>query len=382
MKQALIFGAGGIGRGFVGHLLHRSGFALHFVDADEHVVNRLNRDRAYDIAVAGNAASESIPVASAHHTSELAVVSTLGAVTDVLFSCVGARNVESAAATIADALRDRSQPLNWFVCENTLEPATRIREVVHERSSAACDFIDRGSLGIVETIVLRTAMTTPPDTRPDEPLLVRVSDWWTLPADADAIVDPLPPIEGLSPRSSFANELRRKIFTFNGLNGPIAYVGYARGHRLLHEASNAPRMQQLIREVMAESAHGLVQECGFDSEEHAEFQALALEKYRDPDLEDTLERNARDSLRKLGSQERLVGPAELCFKHGLLPVGYARAIAAALDYSGSSDTGTQRLQRLLATQGVETVLETVCGLVNDSPLRREIAAAWREKTYL
>ncbi|MGI6570977.1 MAG: hypothetical protein ACOX27_08070 [Caldicoprobacterales bacterium] len=54
MKKALIFGAGNIGRGFIGQLLHQSGYEVVFLDINEAVIKRLNRDRCYPIHLVSN----------------------------------------------------------------------------------------------------------------------------------------------------------------------------------------------------------------------------------------------------------------------------------------------------------------------------------------
>ena len=54
MKQAIHFGGGNIGRGFIGELLVRSGYEVTFVDVAEALVDEINARRSYDIEVVGN----------------------------------------------------------------------------------------------------------------------------------------------------------------------------------------------------------------------------------------------------------------------------------------------------------------------------------------
>jgi len=54
MKQAIHFGGGNIGRGFIGELLVRSGYEVTFVDVAEALVDEINKRRSYDIEVVGN----------------------------------------------------------------------------------------------------------------------------------------------------------------------------------------------------------------------------------------------------------------------------------------------------------------------------------------
>ena len=51
MMQAVHFGAGNIGKGFIGDLLHDSGFYITFVEVNDAVVQSINRTNSYDIYV-------------------------------------------------------------------------------------------------------------------------------------------------------------------------------------------------------------------------------------------------------------------------------------------------------------------------------------------
>ncbi|HPP75292.1 MAG TPA: mannitol-1-phosphate 5-dehydrogenase, partial [Armatimonadota bacterium] len=52
MKKAVQFGAGNIGRGFIGQLFHESGYEVVFVDVVPDVVRLLNEQRCYTLRIA------------------------------------------------------------------------------------------------------------------------------------------------------------------------------------------------------------------------------------------------------------------------------------------------------------------------------------------
>ncbi|HEX2534729.1 MAG TPA: 3-hydroxyacyl-CoA dehydrogenase NAD-binding domain-containing protein, partial [Chitinophagaceae bacterium] len=67
-KEVLIIGAGKIGRGFIAHLFHRSGYAVWLVDASAELVDRLNREKRYRVDLAGEDGdvTEYLPLAGAY----------------------------------------------------------------------------------------------------------------------------------------------------------------------------------------------------------------------------------------------------------------------------------------------------------------------------
>ena len=51
MKKAIQFGAGNIGRGFIGAVLEKAGYHVVFADVNEQIVDRINRDKGYTVQI-------------------------------------------------------------------------------------------------------------------------------------------------------------------------------------------------------------------------------------------------------------------------------------------------------------------------------------------
>ena len=49
MKKAIQFGAGNIGRGFIGGLLSNAGYHVVFADVNEAILNGINNEKQYKI---------------------------------------------------------------------------------------------------------------------------------------------------------------------------------------------------------------------------------------------------------------------------------------------------------------------------------------------
>lgn len=51
MKKVIQFGAGNIGRGFIGLVLERAGYHVVFADVNQEVIDKLNSDKSYTVHV-------------------------------------------------------------------------------------------------------------------------------------------------------------------------------------------------------------------------------------------------------------------------------------------------------------------------------------------
>lgn len=383
-KEVLIVGAGKIGRGFIGQLFFRSNYKLWFVDATPALVDLLNKDKKYRVDIAREDVDETeyIKLEGAFTLSQKEEIENILNRISIMVSCVGAGNIDSTAAFFGELFeyRNSDEPLNWLICENASSPANRIRKVLEQNCPPSLKGFISNKLGLIETQVLRTGMEAIPAVLKKEPSAVRMQDWWTLPFDKDAFIGSLPEVTGLVPKTNFKNELTRKLYTFNGTNGPISYIGWANGYKILHESALAFR--DFFDKIQLESAYGLVHEFNLDEKEQVEFMGLAMKKYTDPALNDSIERNARDLKRKVSKKERLIGPALLCLKHGKLPVAYAKAIAAAYHYDGSDDEGTKEVLQTIKENGIEEAVKKYSELEPDNELFRLVIEAYNDKSFI
>jgi mannitol-1-phosphate 5-dehydrogenase len=384
-KQILIYGAGKIGRGFIGRLFYDSGYELYFADSNRKTIDLLNREKQYRIEIAGKPEkTRYIPVLESFHLTDKEGLMDIFESIDLLVTSVGAPNIISITDIIKNQLENRKNPdfLNWFICENAYQPAKLIKErLLTESGREFKDFIEN-NLGLVETQILCSGMLPDKEILSKEPLALKMQDWSELPFDKEAFKGSIPEVTGFKPKNNFKNELVRKLFTFNGLNGPVCYMGWQRGYKYLHQAANAPELSDFIIEIMKESKFGLIKEFGFDKAEQDDFHSLALQKYKNEDLQDPIERNARDLKKKLGINERLFGPALLCLKNGMMPVAYAAAIAAAIRYEGSDDEGTREVREFFKLNGIIKTLTKYTGLEEDHQLIKMVSLADQNKSYI
>lgn len=380
--SAVVFGAGKIARGFVGHILFRSGYTIAFVEVNQQLRDILNRTGHYTVHILGDPSQDAVvgPVRALDPADPGVTDAVLGA--DIAFVSVGGLNLGSVAEPLAAGLTARlragATPFNVIVCENWRNAAATLRTAIEPYIPA--DLADRfaAEIGIAEATIMRSAIAATPEQAAQDPGSVQSQNFWLLPLDGDAIVGTLPAIETLDPVHNFSNALERKLYTYNTGNATISFLGWLRGHTYLAEAAHDPAILDVVTRVYDEMSATMVKKFGFDPADQREYAARSLAKFQDWAIVDPLTRQIADPLRKLGHNDRLVGAGLAALSQDIQPTAVAIAIAAALRYRNPDDPSAVKLAALVDDLGELPALAQVASLPEDHPLIRLVAAAGPE----
>ena len=379
--KALVFGAGKIARGFVGQLLELSGWETTFVDINRDLVQALNEKGTYTVHILGD---PSLNTDVTHYRAialddEAAIRQTLGEA-DLAFTSVGGKNLESVGAVIAAAWKGvtRKKPLNFITCENWKDAGKVLENGIVKNLDGADKAYFEEHVAVSEGVIMRTGAEPSADQKAQEPLGVWVQNFWELPVNRDTFKGELPEVKGVYLMEHFGHFLEQKMYTNKTSNAVIAYNGYLYGYEILPEAAVSPQIAPLLDEVYPEINAALVAELGVDPEKQAALAKKARAKYSDPELVDRIIRNAKDPIRKLGPQDRLIAPAHMALKHGIDPKVIIRTIAAALYYDELTDESAVELKRLRETEGIPYILKNICKLDEKEVLYTRILEAVEE----
>jgi mannitol-1-phosphate 5-dehydrogenase len=384
-RSAVIFGAGNVGRGFLGHLLSQSGYALTFVDIDERIIQAINARGAYTLRLADDERREDLQIGPARgiHVSDTAAIAQAVAVADIGVTAVGARALPHIAPLLAAGLAERARhrpqaPLNFIICENLKGADAILRDLVRAHLPSNLHAYLSERVGFVMAVIARMETLPPPDVRAADPTLIIAEPYWHLPVDRAGFVGPIPSIVGLEPRDRFHAWVDWKLYIHNAGHAVLAYLGHRRGHTLGYQALADPAVRPWCERAMRESSQALTAEHGFDPAELESHVADLLRRFANRGLGDPIARLARDPLRKLAPSDRLIGAASLCLRHGVYPDALAWGAAAALTFDDAEDPSAVELQRRLRDEGLERVLSEVCGVHPTDELGALIAARyWR-----
>ncbi len=382
MKTAVMYGAGNIGRGFLGQLLSESGYEVVFVDVNDEVVARLDADRAYPIRVVSNAGARETIVRNvrAVHGKDREGVAAAVAGADLMATAVGVNALPRIAAPVASGLHARwaagnPAPLDILICENLIDAnrylARLVAEALPEAERAWLD----ARVGFVEASIGRMVPVMTPEMQEGNPLRVWVEEYAELPVDRDGFRGPVPSIRGLVPFSPFGLYIQRKLFIHNMGHALVAYLGQPKGCRYVWEAVADADILRVARAAMTESAGALAAEHGVPLEGLVAHVEDLLARFGNRQLGDTVERVGRDLSRKLAPGDRMIGALRCCLLNGIRPVNVCLGIAAALRFR---DPVPGPVSDHLRAGGPEAVLEQVCGLARGSWEWEEILSRHRE----
>ena len=136
--RAVHFGAGNIGRGFIGQLLHESGYDITFVDVRDDVVDPLKKEGRYEVILADEG-EEHIPVdrvTALHSGHDAEEVTKCLAEADLVTTAVGPSVLRVIAPAIAKGLLERVRlggaPVNVIACENMIGASQALKDLVME----------------------------------------------------------------------------------------------------------------------------------------------------------------------------------------------------------------------------------------------------------
>lgn len=366
--SCVIFGAGKIARGFVGHLLYLSNIEFTFVEKVDALADLINERGQYTVNILGAPEKNTaVRGARALKFSQAEEIAREIARADCVFNAVGGKNLSEIVPFLTAGIELRAginpAPLNIITCENWKLPADILRRSISDTICEEHRAFFEEKVGITEAVIMRSAIEATPDLLEKDPLIVNVQDFWEFPYDASRLKAPMP--EGMicqKPIYEFTGFLERKFYTYNAANGTTSFVGALLGYKYIADAAHDERILTLLDGVYRETATALSKKHNFPFEEQWAFTRTSLNKLRDRNIVDYIERNARDPMRKLGPDDRLVGSARLCMEYGVKPENLAVAIACAMHYTEPTDEFALRLAEIRENEGYDAILEKVCSL--------------------
>ncbi len=362
MKKFIMYGAGNIGRGFIGQLFSNSGYSVGFIDINKEVIGRLNADKEYPVdVVSGDIVDEQI-VKNAYGIdgTDSELVANEIASADIMATAIGVNVLKFIAKPIALGLKKRfennAKPFNIIICENLIGADAFLKGLIKEQLPEYAERVEK-EVGFVEASIGRMVPVVPEEKKMGNPLRVYVEPYNVLPVDKDAFKGEIPEIKNLYPFSPFSLFIERKLFMHNMSHATCAYLGYQRNYTYIYEAMEDVDIRLVAYKALTQSALVVSKENGVEIDGLLSHADNLIYRFTNVALGDTVERVGKDTMRKLSANDRLIGAINLCEKHGL-PCSYlCIGVAAGMLFAPSADERSVELSTFAKENGAKATLE-------------------------
>ena len=372
---AVHFGAGNIGRGFVGLILHRAGYELVFADVVDALIDSLNSTPSYLVREVGLESSEERVdnYRAINSRSDPEALTAAIASADIVTTAVGPTILKFVAPAILAGLQarpDGAAPLAVMACENAINAtnvlADHLRALVPAEEWPAL----AGKAVFANTAVDRIV----PAQAADAGLDVTVETYFEWAVGRPPFGGNEPSIPDATWVDDLAPYIERKLFTVNTGHATTAYHGFVRGIEKVSDALADKEVRDAVEGVLGETKRLLVEKHEFSDEAQQAYVDKILDRFANPYLPDTVIRVGRQPLRKLSRSERLIGPAAELAERGVRPQHLLATVEAALAFDVPDDPDSVELQQLLTTLPPAEAAERITGLAPGHPLYDDVVA--------
>ncbi|MCL2066977.1 MAG: mannitol-1-phosphate 5-dehydrogenase [Treponema sp.] len=362
MMRAVMYGAGNIGRGFIGQLFADSGYKITFIDTAKPVVDALNREGRYPVRFISNDGSRGIWVGgvSAVNGEDREKTAEAIAAADIMATAVGVRILPHIAPLIAQGIKKRfsrnDAPLNIIICENLIEADKLLGKLIKENLDTKEQLLFDQRIGLVEASIGRMVPIQTAEMRDGNPLRICTEEYSFLPVDKNAFRGKIPVIKGMEAFDNFAFFIERKLFIHNMGHGICAYLGMFFGDTFIYEAINRRDILSIAQSAMMESARALSKRYKVPLAGLEDHINDLLSRFSNRALGDTCARVGGDTARKLGAEDRFIGAIRLCEEEAVTPacisIGAAAALFRHLDDSNSPQDPETAAKALFQLSGL------------------------------
>lgn len=379
MKRAIQFGAGNIGRGFIGALLSKSGYHVVFADVNEEIISKINEDKCYTIHIMDvECKDEKVENISGVISTSDEILEEIRT-SDIITTAVGPVVLPRIASTIANGIKLRkitgvTSYLNIVACENAIKASSQLEEEVkkylNEEEIAYLNEYVGFSNCSVDRIV--------PPVKSENILDVVVENFYEWNVEEKAFKGEIPKIYGMNLADNLMAYIERKLFTLNTGHAITAYFGYLKGYNTVDESIKDEVIHDLVKKAMIESGQGLIAKYNFDKEEHFKYIDKIIGRFKNPYLKDDVARVGREPLRKLNENDRLIKPLMTAKSFNLDIDNLLLGVGAALNYNNEEDSQSVELQSLISEKGVKESLAHVANLAQEQEILSKVEKYYNE----
>lgn len=385
-KSAIHIGAGNMGRGFIGPLLSKNGYNVIFLDSDQALVDKINKEQSYTVEMVGDK-PETIQIDNVSAITSKQVESNSGAYdgvvngVSVITTSVGIEVVPYLAKTVAKIIKIRSKHniethLNIISCEETIRATSLLKQKTMGVLDREYHDYARQYVRFIDSVADRLAPIQPHEAT--ENLHVIIESFFELYLDRKQMPETIDDFEGIVFVDNLDAYAARKNFTLDIARYAIAYMGLLKGHSTLIDAIKSSSVESFAKSVMQDTRNVLIQEFQLSPLELDRYHEKIMERFHNPYISTDLLRIGRQPLNKLEPEEKILKPLERAIHHELPYDALAQLVAIVMHYKNTNDSQAIAMQTKIKESGVANYIKS---LINKLDLDSETETQICKKIY-
>ncbi|NDP19987.1 MAG: mannitol-1-phosphate 5-dehydrogenase [Paludibacter sp.] len=372
LPKLVLFGAGKIGRSFIGQLFSKGGYEVVFIDVFKPVIDALNRRGNYNVIIKSDTDKTiNIPNVRGVLANDTTQVIAEIATAEILAISVGMNGMATAFPLIAEGLKKRyetnpTSALDIIIAENMRNADAYFAQEL--KSLLPEDYPFLQLVGLIETSIGKMVPIMLKKDMDEDILQVFAESYNTLILSKNAFKTPIPQIEGLAPKANMKAWVDRKLFIHNLGHAATAYIGYVYNPDFvyLYEALSVTEIYEKVRNTMLQAAEILLMKYPeeFSRQDLINHIDDLLLRFQNKALGDTIFRVGCDLTRKLSKQDRVVGAINTAIELGLEYDKIVYVLACAMNFRAKNEQGNlfpgDEEFIYIFNKGVDQLLNKVC----------------------
>ncbi len=358
MNLAVQFGAGNIGRGFIGSLLSKSGYKVIFIDINEQILEAINKDGKYKIFVKDvECYEEEINNILALNSLDENIIEKIYKA-NIITTAIGPTVLVKIAPIIAKTIKYRKEnnieeELVIIACENMVCATDVLKEAIFKN-------LDEDDMKYVDKYISFPNSSVDrivPPVKNENIIDVTVEKFFEWNVEKEKFKSFIPNIKGMNLVENLPAYVERKLFTLNTGHAITAYLGFVKGYKTIDEAINDTKIQDVVRKAMQESGIAISEKYNFDIEKHFQYIEKIINRFKNSFLQDDILRVSREPVRKLSKQDRLIKPLNTAIGYNLDYENLLIGIASAFHYFNENDLQSIEINNYIKEYGIKEAIK-------------------------
>ncbi len=377
-KKVVQIGAGKIGRGYVAELFYVAGYKLIFLDYSKELVDSMRKQGWYTISKRHPDATFSKAIIKGYeiYCTQTEYDKCVEALADTNYASINVYPlaVKSIGHMIGDAIklrikRGNQSTLDCIIGVNFLHSSKMFRACAKEVLSTPEEikYLEE-KVGFIEGLVGRNGAPPTPEMLAEDPLICNSSDSDSMTIDRDSFKGRPPEGVNFVLRENVPAWMVYKIWVGNMGHCMRALFGYKAGYTYMGQCDDDPYIVKNCQLATREAKFAIHEGYGLSYAMMEEFYPVEKERkdYLNHEVnaanKDTIARVCADMKRKLGKEDRLIGPALAVLRQGREPYFLSRGAAMGFFFANMDDPTVAEIQGYLKENGIEKAVEKYCGL--------------------